>query len=549
MEDALEPSVPSFHPTAEEWADFPSFVRKIVPEIEDFGGCTIHPPAGWSWRPPPLDHEQMIKPIRQHFFKSGTLKGGAYTGFFEECPPLTLGDYKEQCAESFVRGQAGPEQDPAELRSQFWRRVVTGQQGVLYGADTDASLFAPSESFAALLPAGTEGDLLRHWPQQIPGLNKPMLYYGGWRSTFCLHTEDSELSGISFLHRGAPKIWHVIPPEFAERVRELAAVLYPTEHRQCAQFLRHKATLIAPATFRAHGIPVSTACQTEGTFVLVLSSAFHFGFNAGFNVAEAVNFALKEWVPHGRRAVACNCGDGQSPHVGVPALMRAVRAAEPDAAEWWCFECACGEATGATNLDDDDAQPAGGEQFECSGCGSWGHVACYPKYAEAAEASAAAQGEGGELPDEMFCVRCVDAWRDRTARTQERPWRFSCVCGRNDGATAESFEAPSGRQFECSGCGLWAHTECFAEYKGVDDDDLPQRMRCHRCRPSSAAAKTSGSAKRPAAAARRSPASPKSAAPSASRACESPQAGCKRCVVAEPQTVAGGKRRVGKARI
>ena len=67
MDDELEPSVPSFHPTPSEWADFPSFVRKIVPEIEDYGGCTIHPPAGWSWQPPSLDHEQVIKPIRQHF--------------------------------------------------------------------------------------------------------------------------------------------------------------------------------------------------------------------------------------------------------------------------------------------------------------------------------------------------------------------------------------------------------------------------------------------------------------------------------------------------
>ena len=132
---------------------------------------------------------------------------------------------------------------------------------------------------------------------------------------------------------------YVVPPAYAERVRALAADIYPTEHRQCAQFLRHKATLIAPDTLRAHGIPVCTARQSEGTFVLVLSSAFHFGFNQGFNVAEAVNFALREWVPHGRRARACVCGDGQTPHVSVTSLLRAVKAAEPRAKDWWFFEC------------------------------------------------------------------------------------------------------------------------------------------------------------------------------------------------------------------
>ena len=32
--------------------------------------------------------------------------------------------------------------DPEAVQSQFWRRVVTGEQGVMYGSDTDAaSLF------------------------------------------------------------------------------------------------------------------------------------------------------------------------------------------------------------------------------------------------------------------------------------------------------------------------------------------------------------------------------------------------------------------------
>ena len=52
-----------------------------------------------------------------------------------------------------------------------------------------------------------------------------------------------------------------------------------------------------------------------------------------------VNFALREWVPHGRRARACVCGDGQTPHVSVTSLLRAVKAAEPRAKDWWFFEC------------------------------------------------------------------------------------------------------------------------------------------------------------------------------------------------------------------
>eukprot|EP00966_Prymnesium_polylepis_P281681 6508936-Prymnesium_polylepis.1 len=40
--------------------------------------------------------------------------------------------------------------------------------------------------------------------------------------------------------------------------------------------------------------------------------------------------------------------------------------------------------------------------------------------------------------------------------------------------------------FACEGCALWAHTECYAAYRGVDDDELPARMWCHRCEGDSA---------------------------------------------------------------
>ena len=87
----------------------------------------------------------------------------------------------------------------------------------------------------------------------------------------------------------------------------------------------------------------------------------------------------------------------------------------------------CGRHTGASNLDGEaDTDQPEGELFECSGCGSWGHLGCYPHYAsrqraeeeageavvgEATAGGEAAAGGGGEAA--MHCVRCTDAWRDR----------------------------------------------------------------------------------------------------------------------------------------
>ena len=198
--------VPHFTPTAEEWsAGFAAFVRKISPQIEAYGGCTITPPASWAWSTPALDLTQAVKPIRQHLFRAGSGMGGCYTGIFEEAAPMPLSEYM-----ALAERNQPSSVDPEAVQSQFWRRVVTGEQGVMYGSDTDAaSLFDPAlaEWNLSRLPAGTDGDLLSHLPLSIPGLNKPMLYFGGWRSIFCLHTEDSELGGLSFLHQGAPKFW------------------------------------------------------------------------------------------------------------------------------------------------------------------------------------------------------------------------------------------------------------------------------------------------------------------------------------------------------
>ena len=47
--------------------------------------------------------------------------------------------------------------------------------------------------------------------------------------------------------------------------------------------------------------------QHEREFVIARASAYHSGFNSGFNIAEAVNFALPAWIPIGKKAKYCKC--------------------------------------------------------------------------------------------------------------------------------------------------------------------------------------------------------------------------------------------------
>ena len=57
----------------------------------------------------------------------------------------------------------------------------------------------------------------------VLGVNTAYLYFGMWKTTFALQTEDMDLYGISYLHFGAPTSWYAIPPQHGRRVERLMA--------------------------------------------------------------------------------------------------------------------------------------------------------------------------------------------------------------------------------------------------------------------------------------------------------------------------------------
>ena len=65
------------------------------------------------------------------------------------------------------------------------------------------------------------------------------------------------------------------------------------------------------------------------------------------------------------------------------------------------------------------------------------------------------------------------------AIADEEEWVFACACGVATRWDSTEPTALIGRQFECGKCGTWAHSECYARYRG--SASLPDVCVCHKC--------------------------------------------------------------------
>lgn len=189
-----------------------------------------------------------------------------------------------------------------ELERIYWKTLTYNSP--MYGADMPGSLFDDSTlnwNVAKL------DDMLNTLPVKIPGVNSAYLYCGMWKSTFAWHLEDMDLYSINYIHFGAPKLWYSISQEDKDKFFDVMRDLWPEEFSNCREFLRHKTFHASPSLLQSHGIRVNRLIHYEHEFVLTFPYGYHSGFNFGYNCAESVNFATKDWLPLGRMAKQCQC--------------------------------------------------------------------------------------------------------------------------------------------------------------------------------------------------------------------------------------------------
>ncbi|KAI8905734.1 PLU-1-like protein-domain-containing protein [Powellomyces hirtus] len=202
-----------------------------------------------------------------------------------------------------------------DVEKEFWRLVESPYDDVEveYGADLHSSQHGsgfPVPEKQPTNPYSTCGWNLNNMPvlpeslfcnirNDISGMMIPWLYVGMVFSTFCWHTEDHYTYSINYLHWGETKTWYGIPASNADKFEATMKQKIPELFEGNPDLLFHLTTMLSPGVLVNNGVDVVGTDQRPGEFVITFPRAYHAGFNQGFNFAEAVNFALPNWLPYG----------------------------------------------------------------------------------------------------------------------------------------------------------------------------------------------------------------------------------------------------------
>ncbi|KAI9012311.1 JmjC domain, hydroxylase-domain-containing protein [Hyaloraphidium curvatum] len=214
-------------------------------------------------------------------------------------------------------GPAGVSEDDVER--EFWRLVEDpyNEVEVEYGADLHATIHGsafptldkqPDSPYASHpfnlnnLPT-IAPSLLSHLNVNISGMMVPWVYVGHCFSTFCWHVEDHWAYAVNYVHLGETKTWYIVPEWGADMFEAAMRRAVPELFEKTPDLLFHLTTMLSPQFLKKEGVPVYAIDQRAGEFTVTWPRAYHCGFNHGFNVAEAVNFAPPDWLPAGRKCV------------------------------------------------------------------------------------------------------------------------------------------------------------------------------------------------------------------------------------------------------
>lgn len=245
--------------------------------------------------------------------------GNGYYGFNEEESQYTLEDFiKYDKDNSKIIGNF---EDP---EAKFWELLNDLDNPIIakYGADIQNNKPGQMTGF----PLDTQtlelakysrhpmnlfnlprapGSLLALLDKEISGMTLPWLYVGSTFSTFCWHMEDQYTLSANYQHEGEPKYWYSIPGKYSNQFHDFLQDIIPDLFRRQPDLMHQLVTMISPysAEFKTSGVECFKAIQYPNEYIVTFPKCYHAGFNSGYNLNEAVNFVIDDWIPYGVEAI------------------------------------------------------------------------------------------------------------------------------------------------------------------------------------------------------------------------------------------------------
>jgi jumonji domain-containing protein 2 len=288
-----------FHPTMKEFRNFAKYIEKWEKQCGNAGAFKVVSPSSWVARKKGYQDLNLTvqRPIEQNVWGNN----GIFELMYLLRESRTLEKYEKYVSKF---DYCIKQKTNTEVERLFWKTLKLNAP--LYGADIEGSLMDPGtpwnlSELDTILKDGLND-------QKLSGVNMPYLYVGGWKTMFGWHKEDLDLYSINFLHLGAPKYWYCIDVDSSEDFEKFTQKWFRDKFEKCTEYLRHKNTLVHPVVLKNNGIKLRKIVQKPGEFVVLRATAYHAGFNSGFNLAEAVNFASFSWVEKVANKVKfCTC--------------------------------------------------------------------------------------------------------------------------------------------------------------------------------------------------------------------------------------------------
>jgi [histone H3]-trimethyl-L-lysine9/36 demethylase len=471
-----------------------SFLLHLPPYLPISSSLYFSPLIGWYPKHCNLNDLQnflIISPVSQLVSRVGS---GSYTVNLLEKNDMTFESFY-----NFAQKNSLQKKDLLydDIERNFWRSIGVngGLADPMYGADMVGSLFGTDH--ASSWNVNHLDTPLKIIGKNLPGVSNAMLYFGCWRAMFAFHTEDMELYSINYLHYGAPKSWYSVPPKYKQRFEILAQSLYSEEYYSCSQFLRHKTSLISPSRLKDCAIPYHTAVQEIGEFMITFPGSYHQGYNHGFNIAEATNFATERWIDVARNAKICHC---QPDSVNI----------DMDIFETLYYRDQMKKKIlNRKLLQQSKSSPplvfgkGGKEQCPCEGEEKEEKLeiieSTYEMNRSSSSTSTSVIVEAIDLTDSADDQQQSDNSMN-TNNNEETQWLLRCKCGKrvwypliptptdsNPDLQVEIHDlnfahlvVAEGDIFQCIDCGLWCHIECIYG-SDFNETNLTDDARCHMC--------------------------------------------------------------------